>query len=66
MMTLELGRMSTWRLPRFSALTMLLRQSAFGGGDGVSFREADEGRGGEGRELTRTETRMATRSEGAS
>jgi hypothetical protein len=28
-MTLELGRMSTWRLPRFSALTMLLRQSAF-------------------------------------
>ena len=27
-MTLELGRTSTWRLPRFSALTMLLRQSA--------------------------------------
>lgn len=27
MMTLELGRTRTWRLPRFSALTMLLRQS---------------------------------------
>lgn len=26
-MTLELGRTRTWRLPRFSALTMLLRQS---------------------------------------
>lgn len=30
MMTLELGRTSTWRLPRFSALTMLFRQSAYG------------------------------------
>eukprot|EP00613_Pedinella_sp_CCMP2098_P003491 CAMPEP_0171618234 /NCGR_PEP_ID=MMETSP0990-20121206/14619_1 /TAXON_ID=483369 /ORGANISM="non described non described, Strain CCMP2098" /LENGTH=41 /DNA_ID= /DNA_START= /DNA_END= /DNA_ORIENTATION= len=27
-MTFELGRIMTWRLPRFSALDMTLRQSA--------------------------------------
>jgi len=27
MITLEEGRIKTWRLPRFSALLMLLRQS---------------------------------------
>jgi hypothetical protein len=38
----------------------------FKGGDGVSFLSHQQTREGGGRELTRTETRMATRSEGAS
>jgi len=46
MMTLELGRTSTWRLPRFSALTMLLRQSACGEG-GTSARRLCSAQWGE-------------------